>query len=323
MELGAFRSVACHLQFQPASPVLVLIFMLHLVNYIVFLIKESKKYCYMKRMSSSNPSRKAFTLIELLVVIAIIAILAAMLLPALAKAKDKARRTQCMNNQHQIAIALNIYAGDFRDKLPQFTANSGSFWAWDLPTPAADNMLSSGLTKKALFDPGAEPKFTDKENWAGYTGVAASGPNTTLWTFDTQLRFHIVGYALAINEKDAVTGANLGALDPTNQNTTLQQESFTMGGSSVSVPVANRVLVACAILSVNGNLPGYTNPNNTYNSIPGGFQVNGVVYNHTSPHIVGSLPAGGHATFKDGHVEWRKFNLPMTPRTVGGVVFWW
>jgi prepilin-type N-terminal cleavage/methylation domain-containing protein/prepilin-type processing-associated H-X9-DG protein len=69
-----------------------------------------------------NTRRDGFTLIELLVVIAIIAILAAMLLPALARAKVKAQRTKCASNLKQQAVACMLYAGDFGDMLPSVDA---------------------------------------------------------------------------------------------------------------------------------------------------------------------------------------------------------
>ncbi|MFO1513108.1 MAG: DUF1559 domain-containing protein [Verrucomicrobiota bacterium] len=81
----------------------------------------------------------AFTLIELLVVIAIIAILAAMLLPALGKSKEKAKAVVCLSNLKQWGLALNMYANEHNDSLPPegnvFPGNTPQTQAWYVQLP--------------------------------------------------------------------------------------------------------------------------------------------------------------------------------------------
>src|SRR5206468_12300456 len=92
------------------------------------------------------PCRNGFTLIELLVVIAIIAILAAILFPVFAGARDKARQAACFANLRQIGQALHMYVQDYDERLPNCCATGRAYiWTWQ-PEDLAGACAQVGIT---------------------------------------------------------------------------------------------------------------------------------------------------------------------------------
>ena len=130
-------------------------------------------------MRITPPRTRVFTLIELLVVIAIIAILAAMLLPALSKARDKARNISCVNNMKQCGLALHMYAENFNDYLPPAaTAESG--WGQMLAEGKYVETPTEGKPS-SLLCPGYDPMVfsTFREIYGLWYGDANHGTELT------------------------------------------------------------------------------------------------------------------------------------------------
>lgn len=101
--------------------------------------------------NTARPDGQGFTLIELLVVIAIIAILAGMLLPALAKAKEKATGISCVNNLKQLSLAGALYGSEFADALPPNGEDDGR----PLPNPVT-GAIPAGLPPATLWTTGRD-----------------------------------------------------------------------------------------------------------------------------------------------------------------------
>lgn len=257
-----------------------------------------------KPMKANRSRLGGFTLIELLVVIAVIAILMAILLPALQRAKGQAKKVICSSNLKQVATSMHMYGNDHDAKLP---LNGAGNWLWDVAYSTTDYIINTGGDKHTFYCPSDPTKTADMLNlWQFSQNASPEAKPGDIAEPETNRhqQFRVTGYFWMM---DTQNGRNYHpeGLPEKKWVTTLNCEK-----------PAQTELVLDATLST-GNNPETAN----FLEVAGGTWSRWQIYDRTN-HIRGSdKPAGGNIIFIDGHLQWRHFD-EMEVR-VSPPFHWW
>lgn len=211
----------------------------------------------------------AFTLIELLVVIAIIAILAAMLLPALATAKEKGKRTQCLSNLRQLAVGANIYALDNQEKL---------LHARDIPG-------QENLFVQVCLNP-------PEQAGAAAMGLVVQSNSASVWTCPNRPGFPL--FEPSYPQWD-IGYQYFGGI--TNWHNPVG-DFASYSPVKLSQSKANWALAADSVCKIDGAW-----------GVPTGTARDDIIYSNTPQHkgSQSNIPQGGNEVFTDGSAHWVKF----------------
>jgi prepilin-type N-terminal cleavage/methylation domain-containing protein/prepilin-type processing-associated H-X9-DG protein len=252
-------------------------------------------------------NRKGFTLIELLVVIAIIAILAAILFPVFAKAREKARQTSCASNMRQLSLGFAQYVQDFDEKFPNGTIGSGTEptgWASQIYPEIKSTAVfkcpddSTTSVPSTTAGVGTAVPISYAENWNVQGGASLA---QFIATTSTVLLFEVSGVtgdpSNVVSPSGAVgdgySASELDTFAATDTGTTdagALSNGFTYGGATNTVftaPTAAQSLYETGyLININNNTGGYDTAN-----AGGGLHSGGANYAYIDSHVKWALPS--------------------------------